>query len=152
MNCELLAKVERRLRPLYGLLPPILAIGLMSWGRKRFHQELVNERPRQIHVPEVLSKKVWGIEFRSPIMNASGMFKNAEGYEMSYLQGAGGFLAGTTTHKSRDGHVQRGIHLPVSFYSRSATSHNKLSLPNYGHSHVARTISSFERKKSACDS
>jgi len=36
-----------------------------------------------------LVKELWGIKFRSPIMNAAGMFKNGECYEMVAKQRAG---------------------------------------------------------------
>ena len=41
--------------------------------------------------------------------NATGMFKQGEGYDMVFRQGAGGYLSGTTTAHKRIGNVRNGI-------------------------------------------
>ena len=77
---ERLAKAETRLRPLLTrFLSSERCVRLYSSGRKRFHSGLVFDVPKTRLVPKSLSRTLWGIEFRTPLLNAAGMFKNGEG-------------------------------------------------------------------------
>jgi dihydroorotate dehydrogenase len=73
------------------------------------------------------------------------MYKQAEGYERAYAQGAGYYVAGTTTSLPRKGNTKNGIHLPFTPYPQSHSASNWLGLPNLGHVKTANIISSFKR-------
>ena len=77
-------------------------------------------------------------------MNAAGLFKNGEGYELSHRQGAGGYLAGTTTAHKRLGNSRSGVHKPFAPYPNSHAASNWLGLPNNGHAAVAKRLSDFQ--------
>lgn len=102
-------------------------------------------RPPLTEVPEVLERTLWGLRFRSPLLNAAGMFKNAEGFTLSYRQGAGGYLAGTTTADARPGNVRRKVRWPFVPYPRSGAASNFLGLPNLGHREVAERLRRLPR-------
>ncbi len=145
MKAETLAAWEARLLPLLARLPPSLAVRLYSRGRLTFHAALVGRPPPETTVPEGLSRILWGLRFRSPLLNAAGMFKNGEGYEMVAAQGAGAYIAGTTTPRPRTGNRRAGIALPFAAYRRSAAACNWLGLPNPGHRAVAERLRGLER-------
>lgn len=65
-------------------------------------------------------------------MNAAGMFKNGECYEMVAQQGAAAYLGGTGTRNPRRGNDKNGIHLPFVAYRKSGAASNFLGLPNDG--------------------
>lgn len=141
-----LARLESKLRPLAVRLPPHLAVRLYSAGRRRFLERLVAERPEPYEPPRELSRTLWGhLRFRSPLGNAAGMFKNARGYELSWRQGAGYFLAGTTTAAARAGNVAGGIAQPFAPYPRSGAASNWLGLPNEGDEAVAARVAELVR-------
>ncbi|MCX7930634.1 MAG: hypothetical protein N2663_07955 [Chlorobi bacterium] len=144
---ELLARVDAAVRPaLISVLPPRLAVAFYSWARQIAVRTLMASSPPQPVVPPpTLERRLWGIRFRSPLFNAAGMFKHGEGYALAYRQGAGAYLAGTTTALPRMGNVRRGIALPFVPYPRSSAASNWLGLPNPGHRAVAQRIASFER-------
>ncbi|MBK9250009.1 MAG: hypothetical protein IPM69_18365 [Ignavibacteria bacterium] len=85
------------------------------------------------------------MRFRSPIFNAAGMFKNGDGYELVARQGAGAYLAGTTTGSVRLGNTKLGIFQPFAPYPRSHAASNWLGLPNISHAEVAKRLSLLER-------
>lgn len=138
MKATTLANWESRLRPLITRLPPKMVVSRYSKGRLDFLKKLKEEIPTEFFVPpENLARELWGIKFRTPIMNAAGMFKNGECYEMVAKQGAGAYLGGTGTWNSRRGNMQkegpgRGIYLPFVPYPRSHSASNWLGLPNDG--------------------
>ena len=146
MNPELLAGFEARLRPLLTRLPPRLAVRVYSAGRRRFVDAFGRRPPAARWAPEGLERTLWGLRFRSPIANAAGMFKNGEGYEVVARQGAGFYLAGTTTHRPRRGNRRRGVALPFAPYPRSGAASNWLGLPNVGHREVARRLEGLRRR------
>ena len=113
MGPESLARWESRLRPVLTRLPPRLAVRLYSRGRQGFLRSLGGLRPPTYQPPDELGVELWGIRFRSPILNAAGMFKNGEGYALAARQGAGAYLAGTTTGRPRKGkpHGRAGLAL-----------------------------------------
>tara|TARA_B100000609_G_C17209287_1_gene432825 strand:- start:606 stop:1601 length:996 start_codon:yes stop_codon:yes gene_type:complete len=106
---------------------------------------MLNDKVSPVDVPREAARTLWGIHFRSPLMNAAGMFKNAEGYQMVAAQGAGGYLLGTTTARPRQGNEREKIRHPFAPYPRSGSASNWLGLPNEGHLAVAKRVASFEK-------
>jgi dihydroorotate dehydrogenase len=74
------------------------------------------------------------------------MFKNGIGYDISYMQGAGAFLAGTTTATPRAGNRKNGILHPFMPYPRSEAALNWMGLPNDSHETVAERIYRIQKK------
>ncbi|MFA6571503.1 MAG: hypothetical protein WCT77_09730 [Bacteroidota bacterium] len=147
---EIIAQVDSILRPFVSKLPPELVSTIYSSGRKLFLQLLVSETPHISYTPPpILSRKLWGIEFKSPLFNAAGMFKHGEGYRLVAAQGAGAYLAGTSTCQPRRGNEKNGIIHPFIAYSKSHASSNWIGLPNDGHAELARCLSRIE-KAEAC--
>ena len=144
---EQFSKFEKNLRPMMSHLPPEKAVRILTKGRKEFLERLIDDTPpvRMKHSPNV-SKKIWGIEFSCPLFNAAGVFKNGFGYELCAAQGAGAFLAGTTTFLPRQGNIKNGIEHPFASYPRSGAAANWMGLPNQGHEEVAAKISKIEKK------
>lgn len=141
-----LAKAEALWRPMLTRLPASWAVRIYSRGRARFLPLLAAEVPTCAYVPpQELARTLWGIDFRSPISNAAGMFKQGEGYALVARQGAGAWLAGTTTAGERRGNLRAGIKTPFAPYPRSHAASNWLGLPNPGHAVVARRIAALER-------
>lgn len=89
--------------------------------------------------------KAWGLEFQFPLWNAGGMFKVGEGYDVVAAQGAGAWVAGTTTSRPRAGNVKHGIQWPAVSYPRSGAATNWMGLPNPGHRAVASRIANMPR-------
>ncbi len=133
MKAAAIAKWERKLRPLLTKLPPRVVVSRYSAGRLHFLDKLKDEVASEIYTPpEGYARELWGIKFRVPIMNAAGMFKNGECYEMVARQGAGGYIGGTGTWNPRRGNEKDGIYLPFVPYARSHAASNWLGLPNDG--------------------
>ena len=78
-------------------------------------------------------------------MNAAGMFKNGECYEMAARQGAGAYLGGTGTWNSRRGNEKDGIYLPFVPYPKSHSASNWLGLPNDGDEVNSQRAKQLER-------
>ena len=145
MRTTTLTKLERRLRPLLTRLPPQIAVSKYSSGRLKFLNSLKNEIPEKKYTPpEDLSRELWGIKFRSPIMNAAGMFKNGECYELVARQGAGAYIGGTGTWNAREGNKKEGIYLPFVPYSKSHAASNWLGLPNDGDEINSQRVAQLE--------
>ncbi len=142
---EILATGDQWVRPLVTRWSPGLAIRLYSKARSRFLPVFSRLPPRPVPVPAELSRTLWGLPFRTPLFNAAGMFKNGEGAEVVCCQGAGAFLAGTTTHRVRRGNRECGVGLPFVPYPRSGAASNFLGLPNPGHRAVARRLAERPR-------
>jgi len=102
---ELLARLDAEARPfLVRLLPARATIAYYSWARQVALRLLTESKcPTAVVPPESAAIVLWGIRFRTPLFNAAGMFKHGEGYELAYRQGAGAYLAGTTTSLPRMG-------------------------------------------------
>lgn len=146
MNPEHLAKLDRCVRNgLVRILPPKTVAGLYSRGRLGFLDKFIDSQISPVELPKQLSRVLWGIEFRSPLFNAAGMFKNGDGYPLVAAQGAGAFLAGTTTANPRKGNEKDGVKLAFSPYPRSRSASNWLGLPNNGDEAVAEKLSSLRR-------
>ncbi|NQW29023.1 MAG: hypothetical protein HQ472_00735 [Ignavibacteria bacterium] len=142
---EIIARLEHALRPTLATLPPKVAVKIMSAGRRAFMRRFVAETPKPLTIPTNLTVKIWDISFRLPILNAAGMFKNGEGYAVVAAQGAGGYVAGTTTFTAREGNVRDGVKWPVAMYPLSGVASNWLGLPNPGHAEVAKRLSTISR-------
>jgi dihydroorotate dehydrogenase len=145
-RADQLARWEARCRPLLTLLPPALATRCYSAGRRYFLGLLAEQPPRRaVTPPAELARTLWGIRFRSPIFNAAGMFKRGDGYAVAARQGAGAWLAGTTTDRPRTGNRRAGIATPFAPYPRSKAASNWLGLPNPGHADLARRLHGMAR-------
>ena len=145
---ERLANLEHRLRPfLTEKLSPEKATRLYSKGRKIFLSMLERESCDNNGPLEELSRILWGLKFRSPIMNAAGMFKNGECYRLMHEQGAGAFMGGTTTWNRRNGYDKKGMKTPFAPYPNSGMSSNCLALPNEGDEEVSFLYKGEERIK-----
>lgn len=135
MNAAMLAKLDRLVRPLLIQLPPRIAVSHYSRGRLRFLSQLAKDSlPNVYSPPKSLRRVLWGITFRSPLMNSAGMFKNGDCYPMVVAQGAAAYLGGTGTREWRTGNEKNGVHLPFVPYPRSHAASNWLGLPNFGDS------------------
>ncbi len=144
---EVLARLDASLRPfIVQLLPARATVAFYSWARQFALRMLAESAcPLEIEPPPTAACMLWGIRFRAPLLNAAGMFKHGEGYELAYRQGAGAYLAGTTTAYPRLGNVRRGIAQPFMPYPRSRAASNWLGLPNPGHHAVAARIAQLPR-------
>lgn len=143
--CELIAKVDFPIRKFLVKNFPYLSCFIYSYGRKYFLNKLINELPNLRELQSYWKVKIWDIEFRHPLFNAAGMFKNADGYYLAYQQGAGAFLAGTVTTQARTGNSKFGIKHPFIPYPRSQSSSNWLGLPTQGYQVVAKKIYELQR-------
>ncbi len=141
-KCELLSYVDKPIRKTLVRKSPYLACLVYSYGRKKFLEYLTKELPRPVSLPADLKTRAWGLVFRSPLFNASGMFKFGEGYELSYRQGAGAFLVGTLTPRARRGNFAFGVEHPFLPYPKSHASSNWMGLPNEG---ILPTIEKFKQ-------
>ncbi len=94
--------------------------------------------------PEELGRKVWGLEFQSPLMNAAGVFKSAKHYRATAQNGAGAYLAGTFTPEPREGRtVDRDS--PFLHMRESGATVNALGLPNPGFAEGQANIKGVDR-------
>lgn len=135
-----------KVKYLASALPPKAAIGIYSLGRQVFLSGMKRENPKETYVPpKNLSKLLWEIEFRAPLFNAAGIFKDFDCYNIAYRQGAGAYLVGTITPNPREGNTIHKISLPSAMYPRSHASSNSLGLPNPGIVKTLEGISKIER-------
>lgn len=143
---ELLAKSDAIARPLIAKMPGFYPVFLYSNARKFFLHRLSSEqRAERYSAPEKYKKKLWGIEFSSSLFNAAGMFKKGEAYYTVASQGAGAYLAGTTTRDRRGGNIKMAIQHPFAAYPKSKTASNWMGLPNEGHEKVARRLKNIDK-------
>ena len=122
----------------------MLASRIFSAGRTRFSTAYANERPLPIAIDHP-GVNAWGLHLRLPLWNAAGMFKKGEAYEVVSAQGAGAYVAGTTTSRPRAGNTSDGIQWPAVVYARSRAASNWMGLPNEGHDVVAERLSQLQR-------
>ena len=139
------AWLDARLRPCLVRFPAPWVVRFYSQGRSAFLKAYEAGRPPWVEVPKSLSRELWGIKFRSPILNAAGMFKSGGGYGVVSRQGAGAFLSGTTTATPRTGNQKDGFTHPFAPYPRSGAASNWLGLPNPGHAEVASRLHGLTR-------
>ncbi len=144
-TAELISKFDQKVRPIASFLPPFLFIGIYSYGRKLFLRRLTKEEPKAIKIPASYSIKLWDIDFASPLFNSAGMFKTGEGYYTVALQGAGAYLAGTTTSSQRRGNRKKAIIHPFVPLPYSHSAINWMGLPNPGNCFVAKKLSLLQK-------
>src|SRR3989344_9240196 len=146
MKASTLAHYEKIARPFLTLLPSKKVIEIYSSGRLDFLEKLKEENSSEVYTPpKSKGKTIWGIHFRSNIMNSAGMFKNGECYELMARQGAGAYMGGTGTWNKRLGNEKDGIKLPFVPYPRSHSASNFLGLPNEGDEINSQRVSRLER-------
>lgn len=150
MRASTIARIDSVARPILSrALPPSAVVKLYSAGRKYFLARFEAELPEHYQPPAPLARTLWGIPFRTPVMNASGMFKNGQCYALACRQGAGAFLAGTSTAVARSGNERNGIRQPFLPYPRSRSSSNWMGLPNDGDLVIAERLAAI-RKVEGC--
>lgn len=143
---EKIAKLDSALRPKLISLPFLFAARIYSPGRKYFVKELGKQKLKQpIKISDEYKQTFWGIEFGAPLFNAAGMFKTGEGYYAMASQGAGAFLAGTTTSAPRIGNKKYCILHPFLPLPYSKTAVNWMGLPNKGHYYTAKKLAQYEK-------
>lgn len=142
---ESLARAEHGVRPLLNLLSPAAAVKVFSKGRPFFIDRLAQELPAQRVIDRSVAVTAWNLTFRTPLWNAAGMFKKGEAYDVMAMQGAGAWVAGTTTATPRTGNERAGVRWPVATYPASHAGSNWLGLPNPGHDVVAKRIATLRR-------
>ena len=127
------ARAAHALSWLLRFLPLNWAIKIYSSGRIQFMQYFCKQKVSPIYTPSNgLERTLWGLKFKTPLMNSAGMFKNGEGYAVVAAQGAGGYIGGTSTNNRRAGNTKAGIKLPFLTLPLSNLSLNFLGLPNLG--------------------
>ncbi len=142
---EYIARFEQSLRSLVGALPSSVSVRLFSAGRTAFAKRFAHDVPSKTYVPPAESSvTAWGLRFQLPLWNAAGMFKKGEGYDVVSRQGAGGYVAGTTTSRVRAGNTRNGVTWPAIPYPHSHAGSNWMGLPNEGHATVARRLASLQ--------
>jgi dihydroorotate dehydrogenase len=145
-SSERLAKLDRIGRPFLSMLSPRFFIDFYSRSRREFLMRLSNDEPRNIDLDSWIKPvRYWDIQFNSPLFNAAGMFKSGNGYNMCALQGAGAWLAGTSTSHPRAGNKKNDILHPFLTLPRTNSAVNWLGLPNDGHSTLAGKIQKIEK-------
>jgi hypothetical protein len=143
---ERFASLEHRLRGVVSALPPAIAVRLFSAGRTAFAKRFASDVPREHYVPPAdVAVTAMGLAFRMPLWNAAGMFKGGEAYDVVAAQGAGAYVAGTTTSRVRAGNVRDGVQWPAVPYANSHASSNWMGLPNAGHRVVASRLATLTR-------
>lgn len=145
VSTERWARVEELLRPGLVRLPAPWAVALYSRGRRSFLGRFLEAAAPACEPPQALALTLWGLPFRAPLGNAAGLFKQGEGYELVARQGAGWYLAGTSTGRPRTGNTKAGVRWPFVPYPRSAAASNWLGLPSDGHRAVANRLAQLTR-------
>jgi len=127
---------------------PAITAWIMSYGRKPFLSMLANDKPQgKSKIDSCHRIKLWDIEFNNSLLNAAGMFKHGEGYYTMAGQGAGAYLAGTSTMLPRKGNCKSYTKHPVAAFPNSGMAINWMGLPNLGHEHLAKEIRKIEKIK-----
>lgn len=140
MNVKFLAKVYHKTFNLFSCLPLLSQVKILSSARLSYMDKLYQQKPAKkimLDIPEQLAVTLWGIEFRSPLFNSAGMFKNGECYDLMTNIGAGAYIGGTSTNNPREGNTKESIQLPFITLPKSQTSVNFLGLPNLGDEHLS---------------
>lgn len=144
---ETVAKLEGKARPfMVRNFPDWLSVFLMSRGRKAFLNWFVRERPDKRELPKGLETVCWGLRFQSPLMNAAGMFKDEDAYEVVYAQGAGAYWRGTDVWNPYKGNKKAFIRNPVASFPKSGASLNWLGLPGDGVRKGVERVNKIEKR------
>ena len=143
---EILSLAEYKIRPFVTKLPPSIVTNIYSPARKAFIKLLTREIRTGTYIPpESESRTLWGIKFNTGIFNGAGMFKHGDGYYTVASQGAGAYLAGTSTGTYRRGNERKGVLHPFMPYPKSGSASNWMGLPNEGHAFLAKKLSKIEK-------
>lgn len=143
---ENFAKLDSFFRPKLISLPFLFAARVYTPGRKFFVKKLGQQKlASPIRIDDKYRQTFWGIEFSAPLFNAAGMFKSGEGYYAMASQGAGAFLAGTTTSAPRIGNKKSCILHPFMPLPYSKSAINWMGLPNKGHYYTAKKLAKFQK-------
>lgn len=144
-----IARQEGKIRPFITKLPSSLAIAIYSFGRAHFLKTLNTDIPKESYVPPPeLHRTLWGLNFKGPLMNAAGIYKNGKCFKVCEAQGAAGFLGGTSTELPRKGNHKNIINLPFAPFPRSHSAVNWLGLPNKGYEANAKTSAILKENSS----
>lgn len=150
IKSEFIAKSDKYLRNKIIKTFPQLGVRIYSKGKAYFVNKFVYDFPTDNYSSKVAKPEIlWDLKFNLPLFNSAGMFKKGLGYKLCERQGAGAFLAGTTTSKPRLGNIKNGISRPFIPLPKSNMSINWLGLPNEGHETVAKRLS-FIVKSNSC--
>lgn len=143
---ECISKVEGLVRPFTHQASPLAVSFVYSNSRKYFIQGLANDIPKnKISIPKSEKIKIWDLEFNCGLFNSAGMFKKGEAYSVCAAQGAGAYLAGTTTAVPRSGNKKLGVAHPFLAYPNSGSASNWMGLPNEGHDAVAARLAKIDK-------
>lgn len=143
---ELIAKTEFAVRPIIALIPPSLTVRAFTAGRNAYLPRFAHDVPSRSFVPPAeYAVTAWGMRFQLPVWNAAGMFKSGAGYAMAAAEGAGAFVAGTSTSRPRRGNIDGRIVGPSTQYPFSHSASNWMGLPNAGHAAVAQKLAKEKR-------
>lgn len=138
---SLLLKLGKKSFSIINNLPNYYAIKAHSYLRNYITQKLPFIQNNEPFIPNIKwQRSPWGLNFQSPIFNAAGMFKNADGYDFVNSQGAGAFLAGTSTYNMRLGNIKKDIFLPFLNLPKSNITINYLGLPNIGDEALSKKV------------
>ena len=145
-KAEILARTDSLFRNLLLKMNPELSVKIYSSARKVFIELLSQEIKYPPYVPSENEKiKLWDINFNCSLFNAAGMFKKGEAYYTVASQGAGAYIAGTTTGMERRGNEKLNIMHPFMPYPKSSSASNWMGLPNEGHSKVAKKLAGINK-------
>lgn len=147
---QLLLKLGKNSFPIINNLPNYYAIKTNSYLRNYVSKKLPFLKNNDPFLPDLKwQRSLWGLNFQTPIFNAAGMFKNADGYDFVNNQGAGAFLAGTSTYTPRLGNSKNKIFLPFINLPKSNITINYLGLPNIGDEALSKKLIT-KNKNSNC--
>ena len=105
---ETFSRIEHKIRPFWAKLPPVVATRVFTIGRKIFLKALSSDLPDEKNIiPDEFHIRLWDVDFGNSLFNAAGLFKKGEGYYLCAKQGAGAYLAGTTTAIPRIGNLKK---------------------------------------------
>ena len=122
---EKIASKDTAIREKIAKLHPYFLTFAYTYGRKIFLNLLSKDKPKDKFLPsEKFQVKLWDIDFACGLFNAAGMFKKGESYFSISAQGAGAYLAGTTTAKAIRGNSRILINHPFIPYPFSHSASN----------------------------
>jgi len=135
MQARTMLKIAQKYESLTRFIPvkflPFIYSKMRQYFMDKFYRQLI-ANTSSIPLNYSDSRILWGIKFGSGLMNAAGIFKNGEGYDLVAFQGAGGYIGGTSTTNPRSGNIKCGVKLPFISLSKSDIAVNFLGLPNLG--------------------
>lgn len=141
-----LASLVHKASGIINSLPNKFAVQIYSRGHRYFMQQFYKSVAKESFLPDIKwQRTLWGLKFQTPLMNASGMFKNGEAYDLMQSQGAGGYIGGTSTYNPRVGNTLDEVYLPFLSLVKSGVSLNYFGLPNLGDEILAKKYITFNK-------